>query len=93
MGKSFDVFHLAALTACLPLGSKVLARIDPSLNYTYTDHLLHAILSALCSKPVPYPWDKEDNGPLPEFGSMPVDEFEQWLKQDWTEKNGESISW
>lgn len=32
--------HAAALVACLPLGSLVLANIDPSLAYTTTEQLL-----------------------------------------------------
>lgn len=32
--------HAAALVACLPLGSLVLANINPELAYTTTDRLL-----------------------------------------------------
>lgn len=81
MGAGFSCSHAAACAAHLPLGSNVLARIDPKYSWTATDYRLFDIMCWLAGKRLPYPWEKQET--LPEFGSMPAEDIDAWLAQDW----------
>lgn len=51
VGTLVSVAHVAALSACLPLGSLVLRKIEPKTTYTETEWLLLGILNRLGDKP------------------------------------------
>ncbi len=51
VGTLVSVAHVAALSACLPLGSLVLRKIEPKTTYTETEWLLLGILNRLSDKP------------------------------------------
>lgn len=78
---------LAACAACLPHGSFTLARINPAAGWGITDYKLHEIACMLAGRVLPFPWDRKEAEyePLPEFGSVPVEDMEAWLGQEWIE--------
>lgn len=47
-----SVRHAAALSMCLPNGSRTLAKIDPKTQFGYTEWLLLGILNSLREEPV-----------------------------------------
>lgn len=92
MGAVFSVSHAAACAANLPLGSAVLARIDRRYSWTNADYRLFDILCVLSGRQLPYPWDDEKEGMLPDFGSLPVEQMQEWLDSDFTESEEEWLS-
>lgn len=89
MGRDFTALHAAACLSCLPLGSALLARLDPRAQWTVTDYMLHGILTALTGKEIPYPWSKKETGIEGVGAGMPVDEFREWYeKTNWKEVEG-----
>ena len=52
VGETVGALHVAALVACLPLGSSVLSAIDQRNSFTETDWLLLGILNSLRNKPI-----------------------------------------
>ena len=84
MGRDFSPLHAAYCVAGLPLGSRLLAEIDPAYGWTVTDYQLHDIKQMLAGRVIPFPWKRSEqegttNGPgLPAFGSMTVEDFEKW---------------
>jgi hypothetical protein len=85
MGRDFTPIHAAYCLQALPLGSRLLATLDPSLGWTVTDYKLHDILCALVGHVVPYPWSEEahrSTSPgLPEFAALDAADFERIRKQ------------
>lgn len=84
MGAAFSCSQAAACIVNLPLGSKLLARIDPRLSWSVAEHHLFAIMCAIAGEDLPYPWEEEERS-LPDFGTIPVSEMESWLNQNWRE--------
>lgn len=63
--------HAAACVACLPMGSALIARINPDYRVLLKDLPVSVITDAL-KKPV----DPDEI----EYGSMSIEEFDAWLK-------------
>lgn len=96
MGTDFDAFHAGACLQCLPLGSALMARLEPSCAWTVNDVLLHAIMSMLAGERLPYPWEEgRSNGGLPDIGALPLNEIKEWYEQQWEEVEGidQRIGW
>lgn len=83
---SYTIGHAAACVVNLPLGSSLLARIDPRLQYTIEDFRLHQILESIVGEHINYPWEESaQQGALPALGALPKDEFDAWYAQDFKE--------
>lgn len=71
MGIDYTQEHAAACVACLPLDSALYARMNPDFRYMLKNVPVNSILNAL----------KRPNDPSElEFGSMPIDELDAFLK-------------
>ena len=78
MGTDFSVWQAAACAVRLPLGSSLMAAIDPKAQYTITDYLLHRLGDMLAGKHIPFPWETPADVPVADFGTMPINEFKRW---------------
>ena len=87
MGKEHSVWQVAACVCCLPLGSALLAAVDPRNCYSVTDYLLHRIGDLLAHEHIPFPWEAGDQ-PIADFGSATVEEYELWRKTEWRDIDG-----
>lgn len=86
MGQDFSIWQAAACAARLPLGSSLMAAIDPKAQYTQSDFLIHRIGDILAGKHIPYPWENETERPVADFGSMPIDDFKRWHEERFAQK-------
>lgn len=71
-GGSVSLRHAAAISVCLPNGSRTLAKIDPKSQFGYTEWLLLGILNSLREEPVD-PFEEKKTV------AMTVDEYERIL--------------
>lgn len=78
MGADFSVWQAAACAVRLPLGSSLMAALDPKASYTQSDYLMHRIGDILAQKHIPYPWESTADVPVADFGTMPIDDFRAW---------------
>lgn len=86
MGEEFSVWHAAECASCLPLGSSLLAKIDPKLGWTNKEYMLHGIMCALAGSQIPFPWDKETGIDGLDTESVPLDQFRDWYENtEWKE--------
>ena len=89
MGHDFTIWQAAACAACLPLGSALLAAIDPKLQYTTADYLVHRLGDLLAHQHIPYPWEQQSRQQIASFGSMPIDELDKYLNgTEWRDIDG-----
>ena len=78
LGRDFSMWQAAACAACLPLGSALLAALDPKAGYSQSDFLLHRISDLIAREHIPYPWEKQGAEPVADFGTMGIDDFKRW---------------
>ena len=85
MGSDFSALHAACCLHALPLGSRLLAALDPAMGWGVTDYKLHDILQVLAGHEIPYPWEEaarvSTSPGLPSFGSMEVEDLKALLKR------------
>lgn len=84
--------HIADCAANLPLGSCLLARINPMCSYTYTDFELHRLADALAGEHIPFPWERK-NEMLPELDEVSKEEFDEWYSQEFKEVRESGKRW
>lgn len=88
VGADFSIWQAAACVACLPMGSSLLQAIDPKLQYTTTDFLLHRIGDLLAREHIPFPWEKGEQA-IADFRVMDKDAFDAWRSGNtWREIDG-----
>lgn len=82
MGREYSAYHAAACLSCLPPGSALLTAMEPSLSWSNTDYLIHAVLCALAGKEIEYPWEKKKTSGIDgiETESLPLDQFIDWYE-------------
>lgn len=87
MGVEFSAFHAAECLSCLPAGSLTLAELDKRLTYGNVEYMLHAIMTGMAGKEIPFPWEKAKSGiDGVETESLPLDEFKDWYENtSWRE--------
>lgn len=86
LGVDFGAFQAGACLSCLPLGSALLADMEPSCRWTAQEYLLHGLLCAVTGKEIPYPWDKKGGLDGIETEGLPLDEFREWYENtQWKE--------
>lgn len=71
MGEDYSAEHAAACIACLPMDSALFARVNPTCKLLLKDLPVKALTDALTRNK-----GTEDV----EYGSMPVEDFDRWLK-------------
>jgi len=81
MGVDFSPLHAACCLRGLPLGSRLLAALNPAMGWTVTDYKLHEIAQLIAGQEIPYPWEeaaKRSTSPgLPAFDVMDADDFDK----------------
>lgn len=90
MGVDFTIWQAAACAVRLPLGSSLMAALDPRAQYTLTDYLLHRLGDMLAGKHLPYPWELETEKPVADFGTMPLEDFKRWHAAAFGGEGGEN---
>ncbi len=82
MGTEFSCWQAAACLRCLPLGSALLAKVNPAAQYTRAELYLHGLLDAAAGKHLPFPWENDETREkIADFEAVPADEFDEWLSQ------------
>lgn len=86
MGEEFSAFHAGACLSNLPLGSPLMAAIEPGCRWTQTDYLLHGLICMQAGKEIPFPWEKKCGIEGIETESVTLDEFRDWYENtEWRE--------
>lgn len=88
MGTGFSALHAAECLAHRPSGSALDAAIEQRPVADGSELLLWMLMRRLTPGLPEWPWEKPDAG-LPQFGSVPVDRYEEWRQSRIRRENGD----
>lgn len=88
MGIRFSALHAAECLAYMPSGSALEAAEAKQPIADPSDLLLWMICRRFIPGLPKWPWEEPETG-LPDFGSVPVDQYEEWRQSRIRRENGD----